>query len=108
MIVNFDAKVWPGDSDPKTWPARESWFVTHGFGTPAEGTYTEFLIRQDYDVNAVKPEHIDHVVREVANQLYGSRWAFIYGPEQFADSIHQYGMVRRERVLVYGIEVIEP
>lgn len=108
MFTNFDAKVIPGDPDPSSSPLHDSWFVSHGLGTPAKGLYTEFWIRQDYDTAMVKPEHISEVVRQVANQLYGNRWAFIYPPDQFEDSIRRYGMRRRERVLITGIEVIEP
>lgn len=88
-----------------------SWFITHGIGKPAEGTFTEVAFTHDAlrDADGVEhPEHVlDAVVRLVAGQLYGTAWAFHYRPDQYADSIERWSMRRRERVLVTSVEVYE-
>jgi hypothetical protein len=77
-----------------------SWFITHPLGGPAGDTYTEVVIHQGERY----PESMrDDAVRFVATELYGSRWAFHYRPEQFDDAIGRYGLRRRERVFVTEI-----
>lgn len=79
-----------------------SWFITHPLGGPAAGTYTEVAIEGAERL----PERVaDEVVRRVAIDLYGTRWAFHYRPDQYAGAIGRWGMRRRERVTVTGVEV---
>lgn len=93
-------------------PRPGSWYVTHGLGGPAAGTYTEVA----FDPGAVDPlqTHLDHasivrildgIVRQTAVALYGTAWAFTYRPDEYADAIERHGMRLRERVVVDGIEV---
>lgn len=93
-------------------PNLSSWFVTFGFGKPAENTYTEVrftdeaLGRVEGTTNDTHPEHVlDAVVRRVAVDLYGTAWAFHYRPAEFPSAIEQYGVRLREVVEVSSIEV---
>lgn len=86
-----------------------SWFITHGLGKPAQGTYTEVAFAPsaltDPD-GEPWPEHVlDAAVREVAGQLYGTAWAFQYRPEQYADAIGRHALRRRERVVITDLEL---
>jgi hypothetical protein len=84
-------------------PDPSSWFITHPLGGPAGGTYTEVVIEAGPEP---APEHVvDEVVRRIARDLYGDRWAAHYAPTEYAHVVKRYGMRRRERVLVQGIEV---
>lgn len=106
LHVEFDARLRPAGYPlkPDDPPAPSSWFITHGLGGPAEGTFTEVEFDAGEPVNL---EHIiEPVVREVAVQLYGTAWAFTYRPTEFADAIARHGLRRRERVVVAGIEVL--
>lgn len=91
-----------------------SWFVTHPLGKPAGGTYTEVA----FDRGCVDPLQthltpadmlrvLDEVVRLVAGDLYGIRWAFSYRPDQYADAIERHRMRRRELVIVTAIDVYD-
>lgn len=105
--VEFSARLLmpaPGVSSWTDLPSPRSWFITHGFGHPAAGTYTEVVIDADA---AQLPEHVlDAVVRAVAVELYERHWSFHYRPDEYADAIEQHGIARRERVLVEGVEVL--
>ncbi len=105
--VEYAARLQPaGEVASSLPPHPSSWFITHALGGPANGTYTEVMIEPDAGDAAPLPEHIvDAVVRHLATELYGRAWAFHYRPEQYADSIARHGTIRRERVLVEGIEV---
>jgi hypothetical protein len=104
-IVEYAARLQPaGEVASSLPPHPSSWFVTHAFGTPAGGTYTEVLINDDSSAAAVESV-LDAIVRHLAEELYPRLWAFHYRPDQYADSIERHGLIRRERVLVEGIEV---
>jgi hypothetical protein len=84
-----------------------SWFITFGFGKPAQNTYTEVVLAPAVR-DAGHPEHVlDEAVRAVARDLYGTAYAFTYRPEQYADAIEKYGVKRRERVAITELEVWE-
>lgn len=103
--LNLRASLDPSNTGPD-WAG--SWFITHGFGKPAAGTYTEVALGDNARIDPEGqpwPEHvIDQAVREVAGQLYGTAWAFHYRPDQAADAIYSYGIRRRERVIITSIE----
>jgi hypothetical protein len=92
-------------------PDPSSWFLTHGFGKPAAGTYTEvrfapsvidtLALDGSLHVEAI----LDGVVRRVAADLYGTAWAFHYRPDEYARAIEQYRLRLREVVEVSSIEV---
>jgi hypothetical protein len=106
-IVEYTARLQPaGEVSASLPPHPSSWFVTHALGTPAGGTYTEVLIAHPIHGVSALPEHVlDAVVRHLAEQVYGRTWAFHYHPDRYADAIERYGLLRRERILVEGIEV---
>lgn len=106
-FVEFSVRLQLPGAATSPDPHASSWFVTHGLGRPAGGTYTEVQIEPDAGPNAAPlPEHVvDAVVRQVAVELYSDRWAFLYRPDQYADAIRRHGMARREVVVVEGIEV---
>lgn len=81
-----------------------SWFITHGLGTPAAGTYTEVAFPSQLPYRA-DPVVAEEAVRQIADQLYGNRWAFIYPPEGRQDAIDRWKLKRRERVVVTEIRV---
>lgn len=83
-----------------------SWCITFGFGKPAGGMFTEVAM-PDFtdDWTPLAREVQAEVVRRVAIDLYGTAWAFHYGPEQYDGSIAQYGMTLREHVTVTSVEV---
>lgn len=84
-----------------------SWFVTFGFGRPAQATYTEVVLAPQVR-DAGHPEHVvEEAVRAVVLELYGTAWAFIYRPEQYADAIERHNVKRRERVAITSLEVWE-
>lgn len=86
-----------------------SWYITHGLGKPAAGTFTEVAFGDNALIDADGqpwPEWVlDAAVRHVAGQLYGDRWAFQYRPDQYEPSIERHGMRRRERVVITNVEV---
>jgi hypothetical protein len=86
-------------------PDMASRFITHGLGTPAAGTYTEVAFTASSGWFAMAEDVRREIVRKVADQLYGSRWAFIYGPEQYRDAIARWDLRLREKVIVSRIEV---
>lgn len=107
--MNFAARLDPSNTGPD-WSG--SWFITHGLGKPAAGTYTEvaFTIEEpsDSQEQIVQDERVlEEVVRQVATQLYGTAWAFTYRPDQYEDAIARWGLRRRERVIVTSIEVYQ-
>lgn len=101
----FDAKI---DPLAATNIEPSSWFITHGLGTPAAGSFTEVVV-PDFTDSGERVSRGDQseIVRQVADQLYGSRWAFHYPPEKYETSIQTdyWSLWRRERVVVTGIEV---
>jgi hypothetical protein len=95
-------------------PRSGSWSVTHPLGKPAGGTYTEVafdpgcVARLTRDLTPADMLRVlDEVVRLVAGDLYGIRWAFHYPPEQYADAIERHRMRRRELVIVTAIDVYD-
>lgn len=109
--VRFIAKLTPIDQFVTgVAPEPNSWFITHPLGKPAGGTYTEVTFT-DAALNGLDRDHartpavLEQVVREVAAELYGTAWAFIYGPEQHPDAIARFESPRREHVLVELVEV---
>lgn len=110
--VSFEAKLTDVDQLAELEVRSTSWFITHGFGKPAAGTYTEVA----FDEGAVDPlqTHLEHaeilrvldaVVRGVAVQLYGTAFAFIYGPSEYTDAVARFELRRRERAYVTMIGV---
>jgi hypothetical protein len=104
--IHHEARLVP-DVHPHAANLTGSWFITHGFGKPAAGTYTEVAFLPE--ITETEPERVlDEVVRAVAVELYGTAWAFHYRPDQYADAIGRFPeMRRRERVLVTAVEVWE-
>lgn len=96
--IHVTARLSPFHSVPV---GAQSWFISHGLGTPAAGTFTEVIFEGE------QPDEITAAVavRQVADQLYSNRWAFVYRPDQYAVAIARHGMTRRERVVVTDIEV---
>jgi hypothetical protein len=88
-------------------PDPSSWFVTFGFGKPAQGTYAEVAFDLQVDEEGEElPEHVlDAVVRRVAVDLYGTAWAFHYRPDEYASAIERWNLRLRERVVVSTVEV---
>ena len=99
------ARLEPIDQRASGSPARPgSWFITHRLGRPAGGTYTE--VAMPAHAEALDRAVLETVVRAVAVELYGSAWAFIYGPEQHAEAIARWSSPRRELVVVEVVEVL--
>jgi hypothetical protein len=103
--IHFEARIDPL-ADQSIHPS--SWFITHGIGGPARKMFTEVVIPESTD-DGVKLGIGDQsqIVRQVADQLYGTRWAFHYPPEdyKFAIQTDRWSLTRRERVVVTGVEV---
>lgn len=75
------------------------WSITFGLGGPAAGMFTAVAVHPG--VAAAEPEWvIDQFVREIAQMLYGTAWAFHYRPDQYSRSIAKYAMTLRELVVV--------
>lgn len=106
--ISLRAQLDPNNTGPD-WAG--SWFITHGLGKPAAGTYTEVAIGDNARIDPEGqpwPEAIlDAAVIQVAEQLYGRAWAFHYRPEQAQDAIYRHGMRRRERVIITSLEAWE-
>lgn len=92
-------------------PNPNSWFITHGLGGPAGGTYTEVVLPlvEDGDgaplPDAEQQRIAEPLVRLVAVGLYGTAWAFLYPPREYADAIERHRMRLREVVIVDDVEV---
>jgi hypothetical protein len=99
--IMYDARLESLEQQPLD-PAPTSWFITHELGGPAAGTFTEVAFDDTRHPDTV----LEPVVRLVAVELYGTRWAFLYPPEQYAGAIGRHSMRRRELVVVSGIEVL--
>lgn len=102
--VRFLARLEPIDQRDRQQPLTGSWFITHGIGTPAGGTFTEVAI--DPAVLGDAPRDIaraalEQTVRELAVQLYGDSWAFTYDPQHPPAEPN-----RRELVVVTWVEVL--
>jgi hypothetical protein len=110
--LNVAARLVLAGDEAETPVRSTSWFITHGLGKPAEGTFTEVAFADDvlellaelHDEHAVEVV-LDATVRMVAVQLYGQAWAFLYRPEQRDEALTRHGMRRREVVLVSALEV---
>lgn len=98
--INFDARIDPL-ADTSIHPS--SWFITHGLGTPAAGMFTEVTFPEGTADLSIQEQA--EIVRTVAAQVYGNRWAFHYPPDDYHDVIENYSLVRRERITITGIEV---
>jgi len=86
-----------------------SWFISFGFGKPAQSTFTEVVL-PDFadDGQPLTDEMKRELVRKIALDLYGTAWAFHYGPREAQDSIWRFpGMRLREHVTVTSVEVFE-
>lgn len=81
-----------------------SWIVTHTLGGPAAGTFTEVVFVTDGTLGAdhMNPDVLDVLVHEVALQLYGRHFAFVY-PSAEKAGVEEFGMQRRETVTVTDI-----
>jgi hypothetical protein len=113
-VINYEARLQPIGWHLHDRPAPGSWFITHGLGEPAAGTYTEVafapgvlerVVLVGEQAYAVGKRLLEEVVRQVAVALYGTAWAFTYRPDQYEDAIARHGLRRRERVIVTSIEV---
>jgi hypothetical protein len=104
-MIDFEARIDPL-ADTTIHPS--SWFITHGLGTPARGMFTEVVV-PDFTDNGTKLTvwQQSEIVRTVAAQLYGRRWAFHYPPGDYESTIQtdNWSLTRRERVVVTGIGV---
>jgi len=86
------------------------WYVTHGLGTPAGGTYTEVAFARHTPLATGIPpaeqsrEVLEQVVRSSIRELYGNRWAFHYPPEEYGEAIGRWQLSLRERLVVTHIE----
>lgn len=105
MGIAFDARIdplAPQNIEPT------SWFITHGLGTPAAKMFTEVVVPDftDSGERLTRTQQAEIVLR-VADQLYGTRWAFHYPPEKYETSIQteRWSLTRRERVIVTSVEV---
>lgn len=91
-----------------------SWYVTGPLGHLGGGMYTEVAfapgavdpLQTHLDAVAVA-RVLDEVVRLVAFDLYGTRWAFTYPPDQYDDAIARWNLHRRELVIVTAIDVYD-
>lgn len=110
LTPNITAYLVP-EVDPAAANLPGSWYITHGLGKPAQGTYTEVAFGDnaliDPDGQPWPEVVLDAAVRTVAIQLYGTSWAFQYRPDQYAVAIGEHGLRRRERVTITNLEVWE-
>lgn len=108
--INVRARLTPRADVP--WPggmsAAHSWYITHGLGTPAAGTFTE-VVMPDFtpDGEPLSDAAKEAAVRQIAASLYGTAYAFIYRPDQAQRAVHAHGLVGREHVVVSAVEVWE-
>lgn len=108
VTVNYEARL--AEPDPAARPggrrAHASWFITFGFGKPAQRTFTEVVLPDFTDSGEPLTERIkDELVRHIANDLYGTAWAFHYRPDQADDALWKYDVRLREHVTVTAVEV---
>lgn len=96
IVYNYVAKI-----DPLADSSIAPWFITFGLGGPAAGSYTEVIF--DASAEQIETHVLGGIIREVANELYASRWAFHYPPDDYESVIEQRGLWRRERVVVSNI-----
>lgn len=108
--INYDARLAAPDRTARPGGRSEShsWFITFGFGKPAQRTFTEVVLPDFTDdgqplTDAVK----DALVRKVAADLYGTAWAFHYRPEQAEEALWRYDVRIREHVTVTSVEVYQ-
>lgn len=108
FALDFTARL-DLDADDDVTPS--SWFITHGSGKPAQGTYTEVRFGPDALAELLVLPYplepgpvLEQLVREVAVQLYGTAYAFTYPPEQRDDAIDRWALRRREVVVVHDLE----
>jgi hypothetical protein len=103
--VHFTARIDPL-ADTSIHPS--SWFITHGLGGPAAGMFTEVVVPEFTDTGEkLTIAQQAGIVRTIADQLYGTRWAFHYPPEDYEQSIQndRWSLTRRERAVITEIEV---
>lgn len=110
LAIDYAARLDPFAEFAEFTPNPTSTYVTHPLGGPAGGTFTEVAFMTGAlatlpDDPAERDRVIDEVTRRLAVDLYGTKWAFTYRPDQYADAIARHGMIRRERVLVTRVEV---
>lgn len=108
LDLNYAARLAPPDRYARPQGRRDhrSWFVTFGLGKMAGGTFTEVVV-PDFadDGQPLTREAKAALVRRVAVDLYGTAWAFAYGPDEAARAIWQYEMRIREHVTVTSVEL---
>ena len=110
--LNVAARLMLAGDEAETPVRPTSWFITHGLGKPAEGTFTEVAFADDvlallaelHDEQRVEIV-LEAAARVVAVQLYGQAWAFLYRPDQRDEALTRHGLRRREVVLVSALEV---
>lgn len=100
--LTYEARLDPSHTGPD-WAG--SWYITHGLGRPAAGTYTEIAFVTDVQVTDHPDPVLEEVVRRVAVDLYETAWAYVYSPDQYEDAIARWALRRRERVIVTAIDV---
>jgi hypothetical protein len=102
--ISYEAKLVPfADGSEHAAVQPGSWFVTFGLGKAAGGTYTEVVLAP---VVRELPERVqEEAVRRVVRDLYANAYAFIYRPDQYAESIERWDTKRRERVALLSVEV---
>lgn len=106
--INYAARLAEPDRTARPGGRSEhrSWYITFGFGKPAERTFTEVVLPDFTDDGEPLPEHIkDDLVRRIAADLYGTAWAFHYRPDQAQDALWRYDVRLREHVTVTSVEV---
>jgi hypothetical protein len=64
---------------PKCRSERAGWFVTFGFGQPLQGCFAW-----------IPDAHTAAQAQEKLILVYGSRWAFLYGAEEYDVAIAPY------------------
>lgn len=69
----------PSQTSPPTPSERPAWFVTFGFGQPLEGCWAWIP-----DAVTAAQAH------EKVILVYGSRWAFVYGREEYDRAIARF------------------
>lgn len=86
------------------------WYVTHGLGSVAAGTYSEVAFatavpRAGQTPPAEHPPTVQRdVVHRVARELYGERWSNLYPPDEYDAAVARWDMQLRERIVVTDLE----
>jgi hypothetical protein len=108
IALTYQARLAAPDrtARPQGRSEHRSWFITFGFGKPAECTFTEVVLPDFADDGTPLTQAVkDELVRRLANDLYGTAWAFHYRPDQAAEALWRYDVRLREHVTVTSVEV---